>query len=169
MENYPLRKRRPFCGNGPLILKSLTMIDPVTGWFEIVQYSYKQASTIKNLVKKTWLCRYPLPTRVKYNRGNEFLSHAWKNELIKKNMELNASAQLWRIHKQTQYQKYFTNSLRTSYVNLTQKIIILMRTIPWSRILAAMYFVIRNKYHTTPQATPDKLVFGRSMILNNYR
>ena len=36
--------------DAPLILKSLTMIDSSTGWFEIVQYNYKQASTIEKLV-----------------------------------------------------------------------------------------------------------------------
>ena len=34
----------------PLILKALTMIDPATGWFEIVHYNEKQAATIANLV-----------------------------------------------------------------------------------------------------------------------
>ena len=37
----------------PLILKYLTMIDPVTAWVEIVQYSDKQESTIANLVDQT--------------------------------------------------------------------------------------------------------------------
>ena len=31
------------------------MIDPVTGCFEIMEYDYKQAITIKNLVETTWL------------------------------------------------------------------------------------------------------------------
>ena len=33
-----------------IIINALTMIDPTTGWFEIVQYSYKQATTIVNLL-----------------------------------------------------------------------------------------------------------------------
>ena len=58
------------------------MIDPETGWFEIVWYNYKQAATIPNLVEKTWLCRYPCPTISMYDRGNEFLGHPFKNNLI---------------------------------------------------------------------------------------
>ena len=54
----------------PLILKSLTVIDPATGWFEIVQYNEKQAAKIANLVEQTWLCRYPLPTIITYDQGN---------------------------------------------------------------------------------------------------
>ena len=35
----------------PLILKPVTMLDPVTGWFLIKQYSNKKAMTITNLVE----------------------------------------------------------------------------------------------------------------------
>ena len=37
---------------------------------------------------------------------------------------------------------------------------------PWSGILAATAFVVQSIYHTTLQATPVRLVFGRDMILN---
>ena len=37
---------------------------------------------------------------------------------------------------------------------------------PWSGILAATAFVVQSIYHTTLQATPGRLVFGRDMILN---
>ena len=33
----------------PLILKTLTMIDPETGYFKIIKYNDKHASTIVNL------------------------------------------------------------------------------------------------------------------------
>ena len=48
----------------PLIIKYSTMIDPMTGWFEIVQYNYNQAATIDILVEKAWLRIYPRPTIV---------------------------------------------------------------------------------------------------------
>ena len=34
----------------PIILKALAIIHPTTGWFEIVQYNDKKASTIANIV-----------------------------------------------------------------------------------------------------------------------
>ena len=40
------------------------MIDPITGWFEIVKYNDKQAATIEILVEKAWLLVYPRPTTV---------------------------------------------------------------------------------------------------------
>ena len=46
-------------GKYPLILKSKTMIDPVTGWFEVTQYRNKKAMTIANLIENTWKVRYP--------------------------------------------------------------------------------------------------------------
>ena len=36
---------------------------------------------------------------------------------------------------------------------------------PWSDILAATMFAIRSTIHTTTQATPSQLVFGRDVIL----
>ena len=36
-----------------LNIKSVTMIDPVTGWFEVVQYDDKRGITIANLVETT--------------------------------------------------------------------------------------------------------------------
>ena len=32
----------------PLILKSVTMVDPVTGWFEIIQYNENTVMSIVN-------------------------------------------------------------------------------------------------------------------------
>ena len=88
----------------PLIIKALTMINPANGWFEILQYNDKQTATIANLVKKTWLCRYPTSSIITYNQGNEFLGHAFKNDLIiKQHMELKPSVQLRQIHKIIQY------------------------------------------------------------------
>ena len=37
---------------------------------------------------------------------------------------------------------------------------------PWSGVLAATMFATRSTYHTTTQATPAQLVFGRDAILN---
>ena len=36
---------------------------------------------------------------------------------------------------------------------------------PWSGILSAVMFAIRSTYHTTLEATPMQLVFGRDAIL----
>ena len=48
---YKIRKK----GRYPIILKTVTIIDPITRWFEITQYNDKKAMTIANLVETTWL------------------------------------------------------------------------------------------------------------------
>ena len=53
----------------PLILKSITMIDPVTRWFEVTQYSNKKAMTIAKLVETTWMVWYPCPLDITYDQG----------------------------------------------------------------------------------------------------
>jgi hypothetical protein len=37
---------------------------------------------------------------------------------------------------------------------------------PWGGILTAVAFALRSTYHTTLQAMPGQLVFGRDMVLN---
>ena len=58
------------------------MIDPVTGWFEVRQYSNKKTMTIANLLETTWLVWYPWPVEIMYDQGREFLGHDFKNGMI---------------------------------------------------------------------------------------
>ena len=50
---YKIRRK----GRKSLILRDVTMIDPVARWFEITQYKDKKSMTIVNLVETTWLVR----------------------------------------------------------------------------------------------------------------
>ena len=50
-----------------LILKYVTMIDPVTGWFGVTQNNDKKAMMIVDLVKTTRLARYPWPVEITYS------------------------------------------------------------------------------------------------------
>ena len=36
-------------------LKCVTMIDPATGWFEIMQYDDKKSITVANIIEQQWL------------------------------------------------------------------------------------------------------------------
>ena len=54
-------------------LRCLTMIDPATGWFEMVQIPDDvTADELANVFEMTWLCRYPWPQEVVMDRGSEF-------------------------------------------------------------------------------------------------
>ena len=138
------------------------MIDPATGWFELRTIDNKRADTIANLVEQTWLCRYPWPTKVIFDRGSEFMAEfaqmvtqeygIKRKPITKRNPQANAI--LERIHQT------LGNIIRTS--NKTN----LDDNDPWSGILTAAMFALRSTYHTTTQATPAQLVFGRDAILN---
>ena len=49
--------------------KSVTVVSPVTGYFERTKYDDKLATTIANLVKIRWITRYPCPIEIKYCQG----------------------------------------------------------------------------------------------------
>ena len=51
----------------PIILEYITMMDRVTGWFEVTQYSDKKLMGIYKLVENTWLVRYPQPVEITYD------------------------------------------------------------------------------------------------------
>ena len=69
-------------GQEDLELKAVTMIDPATSWFEVVQYDDKKAMTVANIVENTWLTRYHRPDICTMDRGSEFIGHAFKKELM---------------------------------------------------------------------------------------
>ena len=58
----------------PLKLWCLKMIDPATGWFGISQITNKMAAEIADITEKTWFTRYPLPHRIVFDRGTEFMA-----------------------------------------------------------------------------------------------
>ena len=62
--------------------KSVTMIDPVTGWFEVTQYNDKIAISIANLVETTCMYRYHIPMHITYDQGKEFIGHEFRKSLI---------------------------------------------------------------------------------------
>ena len=152
--------------DNPLILKPSNMTDPTTRWFKIVKYNNKQAATIANMVKKTWLCRYLCPTIIMYDSGNECLCHALKNDLIKQWYGIEAKCAntpnpqtksiLERIH-QVVANLVHVFDLQNNHLDKDE---------PRSDILAATDFAVRTMYHNTLQDTPGQMVFGRAIIIN---
>ena len=49
------------------------MIDPATGWFEMVKIKTKRSDVIANTTEQTWLNRYPWPTEIILDRARVFL------------------------------------------------------------------------------------------------
>ena len=74
---YTIRRK----GRPNLICKAVTMIDPATGWIEINQYEDKKSISIANIAEQEWLCRYPWPTQVTFDRGSEFMGEDFRKML----------------------------------------------------------------------------------------
>lgn len=156
----PYNIKRP--GKEPICLWCITMIDPATGWLEIREIKNKEATTMANIVEQTWLTRYPIPQILTFDKGTEFMAEF--AEMIENDYGIKrkgcttrnpqSNAILERVHQT------IGNMIRTfSKDNLDE-------TDPWGGILSATMFAVRATYHTTMQATPSQLVFGRDAILN---
>ena len=76
----PLKIRRK--GKSTLICQCLTIIDPATGWFELHQTPDLRSGTIANILEQEWLCRYPWPSQMTYDRHDHFFLPAVRNAEI---------------------------------------------------------------------------------------
>ena len=162
-----------------LQLTCMTMLDPVTGWFEIVEVpNYiiedlktkttsesidKTSARISRLFDQTWLSRYPRPTKVIFDNGSEFKKDfipLLKDWSIKpqcttiKNPQSNSPVE--RIHQVLRHMLVIKN--------LKEKIFDYID--PFGSILASVAWAIRSSYNSTTEATPAQLVFGRDMMFN---
>ena len=146
-----------------LELWAVTMIDPATGWFEIVQVKNKESHTVAEIVEQAWLCRYPWPTTIILDRGSEFMGEfsrmiredygIKKRAITARNPQANSIIE--RVHQT------IGQMLRSFQIQNTENVIG-----PFKGILAAICFAVRATVHTTTKATPTQLVFGRDHILN---
>ena len=143
----------------------MTMIDPATGWFELVQIPTKRADYIANYLEFSWLTRYPWPTEVVMDRGREFaaeVSAAIKDEygihkklITTRNPQANAMVE--RAH-QTLH-----NMVRMANIRSSED---LDPRFDFEGLLGACRRAMNSTVHTTLRATPTQLVFGRDALLN---
>ena len=53
----------------------MTMIDPVTGWFEVAALrNGPTAAEAQRLLDSSWIARYPRPREIGYDGGSKFKS-----------------------------------------------------------------------------------------------
>ena len=143
-------------------LRVLTMIDPVTNWFEVTDIADKNASTVMEAFNNTWLTRYPRPQYIGYDNGSEFkaqFKEMCNNYGIKEKPSTSYNPQsngiIERVHQ------VLGNALRTFELENAE----LDTNDPWGHFLSAAAWAIRSTVHTTLDATPGQLVFGRDMLL----
>jgi hypothetical protein len=140
-------------------LLALTMIDPAinTGWLEIVEITYKSATSIQDLFHNTWLAHYPRPQFIVFDNGRR---SKFKREL--KNVWLSSSKcvttlslkpnQL-QMQSLSEYTKLLTvNDMLRSF-DLGNNHENLEEDNPFDYFLQSTAWAIRSTYHTTLQAT----------------
>jgi hypothetical protein len=143
-------------------LRALTMIDPATGWFEIKEVQSPDSDSCMKAFDDTWLSRYPRPQYIGFDNGKEYMNvfaEMCDNYGIQKknttpyNPQANGIVE--RVHQ------VLGDALRTFELENRE----LDEHDPWSPFLAAAAYAIRSTYHTTLEATPAQLTFGRDMLL----
>ena len=162
-----------------LQLTCMTIIDPATGWFEIIEvpnYIIEELNTkstqdkidktsarISQLFNQTWIQRYPRPNKVIFDNGSEFKKDfvpLLKDFAIKpkcttiKNPQSNSPVE--RIHQVLRHM-FLTKNLKNQVFDYID---------PFGELLASVAWAIRASYNSTTNATPAQLVFGRDMIFN---
>ena len=138
------------------------MINPATGWFEMAQIPNKTAAKIADITKKTWFTRYPLPQRIVFGRGTEFMAEFAKmcqNDYWLKRKPITA---------RNPHSNAITELIHQTIGNIIRKFDVsnIVNNDPWSGILAATMFAVHATDHTTLQAFRMQIVFGRDAILN---
>ena len=160
----------------------LTMIDPATSWFEIVELPNrnveyvrddgkevvevkidKTSNTIARLFNKSWLSRYPRANSIVYDNGSEFKLFfenlcdeftITRKPTIVKNPQANAV--LERVHA------VVTNIIRTSGIDMSPTCTPEMV----DDIITNVGWAIRSTYHTVIGSSPGAAIFGRDMLFD---
>jgi transposase InsO family protein len=140
------------------------MIDIATRWIEIVALPNKTSETVALAFDRTWLARYPRPFEVLHDNGGEFIGNEFQELLTSYGIHdypttiknPTANSILERAHQ------VISNSFRLMEVeNLPFD-----EVNPFDGIIANTAFALRATIHSTLQASPAQLCFGRDMIMH---
>jgi hypothetical protein len=143
-------------------LRAMTMIDPATSWFEVAPLTEPTSYETQKAFDSYWLARYPRPQEVGLDNGTEFKRYfrdLIENYGLKKKPSTEYNPQsngiIERVHQ------VLGNVIRTFELENRE----LDDSNPWDEFLSAAAFAIRSTHHTTLEASPAQLVFGRDMLL----
>jgi hypothetical protein len=159
----------------------LTMMDPATAWFEIVELPNtavtvvrkgveiteiiidKSSAEISRLFNKQWLSRYPRAKNIVYDNGSEFKLYFQqlceefglkpKPTTVRNPRE---NAILERMHG------VLGNMLRTSGLDMSDTV----TPEDIDNFIVNAAWAIRSTYHTVLQSSPGAAIFGRDMMFD---
>ena len=145
-------------------LHCMTMIDPVTNWFEVTQVDNKSSAEVANELEICWFNRYPLPTEIVLDRGKEFMGEVQRMMLRDYNITRKpittrnpqANSIVERVHK-TVHNYLSTLQMHTKEPDEHYEKV--------AGYLSAVSKAVNSTVHTTMNATPTQLVFRRDAFL----
>jgi len=164
---------------------ALTMIDPASSWFEVVELPTiaqlmtrmvngkekvfeeeifdKSSDQISRLVNKIWLCRYPQCRYLIYDNGSEFKLHfetSCNSYGIKRKPTTiknpQANAICERVHQ------VLGTMMRTSELDMADSV----HPADIDTFIYNAAWAIRTTYHTVLKASPGAAIFGRDMLFD---
>ena len=145
-------------------LHVMTMVDPVTGWFEQGQlYGPPNAFVCQQILDSVWSSRYPRPKKIGFNNGSEFMmefQNLFSNMGLKK-----CPSNAWNPQSNTileQIHQVSADGLVT--FDLEETPIDEDEEDPFDEYLTALLYAIRSFYHQSFGHSPAQLVFGRDML-----
>jgi hypothetical protein len=169
----------------------LTMIDPASSWFEIVElpvttdavipmdtkgrkgtkthnntklpYFDKSSAMISNLVNKTWFSRYPRCQYIIYDNGSEFKLHfeALCESFGIKRKPTSVKNPTANAILERVHQVIST-MLRTAELDMANTVV----PSDIDAFLTDAAWAIRSTYHTVLKASPGAAIFGRDMLFD---
>ena len=159
----------------------LTIIDPATGWFEMIELPVrskmvdtdgkvtrklvidKSSAEVARLFNRQWLSRYPRAKYITYDNGSEFKLHfeelcdsfgLERKPTTVKNPQANAIIE--RVHG------VLGDMMRTSNLDMSETVNDEMI----EDFLVNAAWAIRSTYHTVLKSTPGAAIFGRDMLFD---
>ena len=144
-------------------LQAVTKIYSATGWIEIYTVPSAEADFVANQVELAWLTRFPPPSKIIMDRGNEILAVFREmiiiNVIIEKpvtSSDPQANAILEKVHETV------GDILHTFKVQS----MVLDDENPWDAILASTMLALRATLYTSTKYSSAQLMFGRDTIIN---
>jgi hypothetical protein len=170
----------------------LTMIDPASSWFEMVElpvmefitpvaetgkkgtkthkknitkgdYFDKTSTMISHLVNKTWFSRYPRCQHIIYDNGSEFKLHF---EALCDSYGIKRKPTSVKNPQATaileRVHQVIATMLRTAEIDMANSV----APSDIDTFLTNASWAIRSTYHTVLKASPGAAIFGRDMLFD---
>jgi hypothetical protein len=171
----------------------LTMINPATSWFEIVElpavakmttvppagkgkkvtfdkntavaepYFDKSSAKISNLVYKTWFSRYPRCPYIIYDNGSEFKLHF---QSLCNTYEIKRKPTSAKNPQANAILEHIHAVFRSMLRTSELDMAELVKASDTDVFLSDAAWAVRSTYHTVLKASPGAAIFGRDMLFD---